>query len=108
MGGKGSGRKKVPVGERFWSYVNKPVDDGDEDACWEWVGATTSQRDDTGVFWDGFGSVRVPRFIWELTYGKVPPGGRVTQECGNRRCVRPTHLLMKERRPVREEVTTDV
>ncbi len=96
MGGRGSGRKKGSVAERFWSYVNKLGNGG----CWEWVGATVSQRDDTGVFWDGYRSVRVPRFIYELTYGKVPPGGRVSQACRNRRCVRPEHLVMKEMRHV--------
>lgn len=52
---------------------------------------------------DGYGLVRceggsklVPRVAFVEAFGPLPPGGRVSLMCGNRRCFRPTHLSARE------------
>jgi hypothetical protein len=37
------------------------------------------------------------RLVWELRYGEIPPGQRVAQTCGNKKCVR--HLALVQHRP---------
>jgi hypothetical protein len=65
--------------------------------CWEWQG---------GVTLDGFPVFRsnkldingtVRRFVWQYCYNYVNEGSNIRAFCGNRRCVRPSHLYMPAR-----------
>jgi hypothetical protein len=59
--------------------------------CHVWTGHTVGGYGSIGY---GHQQVYVHRLVWELAYGEPPPG-RVTQICGNKRCVRPDHLRAK-------------
>src|SRR5690606_27338812 len=88
--------RTFPV-RRFWSNVPERPARG----CWPWRGTITRQ---------GFGQFSIPvggrrwrsylahRIAWMLERGGIPLGARISQTCGNRRCVRPDHLRMIERR----------
>jgi hypothetical protein len=78
------------VMERFWEKVAI-----DPDGCWVWTAYTN--RDGYGRFLarmaeGGHCVVAAHRFIYEAAYGPIPDGLTVDHLCGNRRCVRPTHL----------------
>ncbi len=86
---------------RFWSKVDK---NGGilvwmETRCWEWTGA----RDKTGYpkFWlrgksrdSRANSVTGQRAALILAGRTLQPGEYVGAVCGNRRCVRPGHLVV--------------
>ncbi len=82
---------------RFWSKVdrNGGVLPWMETRCWEWTGA----RDKTGrpKFWLGDSrdnSVSGQRAALILAGRTLQPGEYVGAACGNRRCVRPGHLVV--------------
>lgn len=86
----------APLFERLWAKVRI------EGEHWLWEGATSG----TGTPTIAAGapsrkSLAVHRLIWTWAYGPLAEGVEVTQRCGLRRCVRPTHLratTMRERR----------
>ncbi|AWN07433.1 HNH endonuclease [Streptomyces phage Maneekul] len=71
--------------ERFFSRVVK----GPE--CWKWDGGTQKNT--------GYGQLRfydavttAHRAAWVIAFGEIPEGVKVRQTCGDRLCVRLTHL----------------
>lgn len=85
-------RRRLPVAERFWYYVNK------EQQCWLWTGTNSGRK------WP-YGSIReyvegkwkftkAHRVSWELHYGQIPEGSWVLHKCDNTLCVRPDHLFL--------------
>lgn len=82
---------------RFWAHVP----DRPEDGCWIWRGTMTRQGygqfsvDEGGRRWRHYLAHRV---AWLLEHRELPRGARVTQTCGERRCVRPDHLRLSTRR----------
>jgi hypothetical protein len=62
--------------------------------CRLWQGAV--DRDGYGCLTVGVGETRlrqrVPRWIWEMTRGPIPPGMVVRHKCDNRPCFRLSHL----------------
>lgn len=70
--------------KRFWKKVLKSP------KCWEWTGASSGR---------GYGVLRVEgkniyshRLSYELHNGKIPEGNYIDHICGNKSCVRPSHL----------------
>ena len=83
--------------DRFWAHAPDRPDRG----CWLWRGTTTRQgygqfsAQEGGRRWRHYLAHRV---AWLLERGELPRGARVTQTCGDRRCVRPDHLRVDTRR----------
>lgn len=79
---------------RFDAKVGKtgPVVAGMGTRCWEWTGAV----DAAGYpkFWLGGNAVTAQRASYLLSGVKLHPGQQVISVCGNRRCVRPDHLVL--------------
>jgi predicted NBD/HSP70 family sugar kinase len=74
---------------RFWTKAQR----GRPKACWPWLGGTANGA---GIFWDG-GKLRPATHVaWELTYGALPPDGRVYHTCACRGCVNPKHLAARK------------
>lgn len=75
--------------ERFWAKVARST------RCWVWR-ASLDQNGYGNVWWNGRVH-RAHRVAWELEHGEPPPADkRVIQSCGNRGCVRPEHLVLKD------------
>jgi hypothetical protein len=75
--------KSEPLEIRFWRKVEK----GPE--CWEWLGGGAIR---TRLF--GGREMAFRKAAWLVSFGELPRGARfVLATCGNRRCVRPEHLV---------------
>jgi DNA-binding CsgD family transcriptional regulator len=67
--------------------------------CWNWSGSTDHLGyGQFGVMVPGGGRkmVRAHRFAWEQASGVIPDGVDVLHVCGNRICVRPDHLTLRD------------
>jgi DNA-binding CsgD family transcriptional regulator len=80
-------------GVRFASMVSTGP------GCWSWKGST----DHLGygqfslmVPGEGRRMVRTHRFAWEQASGAIPDGVDLIHLCGNRVCVRPDHLTLRD------------
>jgi hypothetical protein len=79
------------VEDRFWSKVEKSGE------CWLWLASTRG---------DGYGQCTVApktqgyahRFSYEQEHGPIPAGMEVDHRCHVRRCVRPDHLRLVDRK----------
>ena len=75
----------------FWSKVEKT------ESCWEWQAAKT--RDGYGRIFDnetpGYSKLTIlpaHRVSYVLANGSIPQGKLICHKCGNRSCVRPSHI----------------
>lgn len=75
--------------ERFWSKV---FIRGSDD-CWEYDGGTIS-KEGVGRFHFRSQKIMAHRIAFAIEYGYIPEGD-VTHTCGNRSCVNPAHLVIK-------------
>lgn len=69
----------------FWSKVDTSGE------CWTWQGRYKNR---SCYFRYNKKSSLANRFAYELTYGAIPIGQLVIRNCGNDRCVRPSHLVL--------------
>jgi hypothetical protein len=74
--------------ERFWSYVDKTGD------CWLWTGQLHKGR---GYFRrDSYGPKEpAQRVAWIIENGPIPEERWVVMTCGERACVRPSHITLR-------------
>ena len=85
--------------DRFWSHVETSGE-----GCWPWTGQI-SKRSSKGKGSAGYGvfrvgsrsdgtrrSVKAHRWLYETVVGHVPEGLELDHVCGNRSCVRLSHL----------------
>ena len=83
---------RTPV-KRFDAMVEKGP------GCWQWTGSTTRMGyGHFSVMTLGEGRQMIPahRFAWEQACGAIPDGVDVLHLCGNRICVRPDHLALRD------------
>jgi hypothetical protein len=77
----------------FWDRVNQ----GDKDACWEWVGLAKVGPKNPAPYgmlgWRGKHS-RAHRVAYEITNGPIPAGAMVLHRCDNSLCCNPKHLYL--------------
>jgi hypothetical protein len=71
---------------RFWKYVDIP---DDPDACWEWLGVTSSNG--YGRFGEGPDSM-AHRTSYIMHISDIPPEKEIHHRCNNQLCVNPNHL----------------
>jgi HNH endonuclease len=67
--------------------------------CWQWTGSTTRLGcGQFSVMTLGEGRQMIPahRYAWEQAAGAIPDGVDVLHLCGNRICVRPDHLTLRD------------
>jgi hypothetical protein len=72
--------------ERFWSYVDRSGE-----GCHPW---TRSTRGGYGQYSYRDRNYYTHRLAWLLTFGPIPEGYRVRQDCRNKLCCNPDHLLL--------------
>jgi hypothetical protein len=70
--------------ERFWAKVAKG------DGCWEWTGARAPSG--YGRFTDNYRQRIAHRVAYEITVGPISDDLTIDHLCGNKGCVRPSHL----------------
>lgn len=80
------GPRPTPIADRFWPKVAR------SNGCWEWT---------AGCYPNGYGKIGgrlAHRVAWELERGIIPPPWLVLHKCDNKRCVRPDHLYLGNKR----------
>lgn len=90
-----NGRPAKTIEERFEGLTDR----GAPDECWMYKGKTN--RDGYGVFCVGRGTGKeftAHRLAYELHNGSAATGA-VLHSCGNKRCVNPRHLKVREPAP---------
>lgn len=77
----------LSLSERLWSKVSFA---SGARGCWMWTGAVNDSG--YGIIWNGRGTVRAHRVVYELTMGLIPQGLQLDHLCRVRSCVNPNHL----------------
>lgn len=72
---------------RFWTNVCKS---NDVAGCWEWIGPIGGRG--YGILTINGRQLKAHRVSFEVSVVPVPAGLHLHHLCGNRRCVRPSHL----------------
>ncbi len=72
--------------EVFWGRVERGP------GCWEWRGSVASHG--YGEFWISPVKWTSHRLAYTDTYGPIPEGRVVRHTCDNRKCCRPSHLIL--------------
>ena len=89
-----AGVERVPLAERFWSYVNKngpiPEHCPEVGPCWVWTG-TIQKSTGYGMIQTLNGAELAHRVSYRLNVG--PMTLWALHKCDNRPCVRPDHLF---------------
>jgi hypothetical protein len=68
--------------------------------CWMWSGGVDGGRSPKRSV--GGRYVSVVRAVWEEVHGALDEGAVVVRSCGNRLCVRPEHLALRDDGPLYE------
>ena len=58
--------------------------------CYPWSFATNNKG--YGHLWVKGKYWLAHRYLYHITYGKIPKGKQVQHKCGNKLCIRPSHL----------------
>lgn len=77
------GKEDMTLEEKFWAKVEQ----GNEDECWKWKGATSSGY---GIINIDYEPVRAHRVSLELDSGDID--NWALHKCDNKLCVNPNHL----------------
>jgi len=87
--------REVPA--RFWTQVRRLVPrNGQSTLCWTWQGYIN--RAGLGVFRLNGRIELAHRVSFVLARGDVPPDCVVIRRCGQKKCVRPDHLMLQKQR----------
>ena len=86
INGWGTTRPQLLITDRIEQYTKRT------DTCWFWTGRCDK---------DGYGRMkiagkhyRVPRVVWEINNGPIPPNQIVRHSCDVSACINPAHLLL--------------
>src|SRR3990167_3308464 len=82
-------RKKIPLEERFFRYVNKQ-----DDGCWLWMAAKTHFGYGQLGSECGKTKVQAHRVSYKIFKGEIPKGMCVLHSCDVPACVNPEHLWL--------------
>ena len=64
--------------------------------CWLWLGSTN--QNGYATRWDGRRPVTVHREMYTSMVGPIPDGMELDHACRRRACVRPSHMVVVDRR----------
>ncbi|WJN63317.1 HNH endonuclease [Streptomyces phage phiScoe54] len=79
---RGKGRTNE---EKFYSRVRKT------ETCWIWTGGVITNTGYGQLRLDGYQQT-ANRWAWRLAFGEIPQGVKIAQTCGDKLCVRLSHL----------------
>lgn len=77
----------------FWERLLEQADRSGD--CWLWLGRIDFNGN--ALIRIGGRVLHAHRVFYECFIGKIPPGVVVLRECGNRACVKPSHLVAQTR-----------
>lgn len=70
---------------------SRSIEEGD---CWLWQGAMSNSM--TPTMTRDCKTLRIRRELWKAHHGEIDANMRAGVTCGNRRCVNPDHLCMRD------------